>query len=74
MKGVKEVESEWFNPYETILFNQAAKDTIDAIAAQIFLDLSEEKKIPSWVPSVIDIKMIRAAAGEYEQLSPDTQN
>ena len=60
-KGVKDIDSEMFNPYASVLYSEEARSIIDPKVAQIWLDLANEQRIPSWAIAEIDMKLIRAA-------------
>ncbi|HLO85680.1 MAG TPA: hypothetical protein VK203_11840 [Nostocaceae cyanobacterium] len=62
LQGIKNPQTSWFNPYEEILFQQTAKQTVDSAAAKTFLQLAQEQILPSWVGIYVDIDLIRAAA------------
>ncbi|WP_100898156.1 hypothetical protein [Nostoc flagelliforme] len=55
-------KDEWFNPYASMLFQQEAKKTCKTADAKLFLSLAASGKLPSWVVSHVDIKLIEAAA------------
>jgi hypothetical protein len=61
-KGAKDTDPDWFNPFAALLYKQQAKSEIDPIAAQLFLELTGENKVPAWAIAAIDLKLIRAAA------------
>jgi hypothetical protein len=70
-KGAKDIDSDWFNPFAALLYQQQAKSEVDPIAARILLQLTGENKVPAWAIAVLDLKLIRAAAQEmnnHEQL------
>ncbi|MEH2102569.1 MAG: hypothetical protein V7K76_23020 [Nostoc sp.] len=62
LKGVKNPDSNWFNPYQQKLFTKNARLTISQATAIIFLDLAQEGLLPTWVGPLVDLELIRAAA------------
>jgi hypothetical protein len=48
-------------PYASVLYSEEARSIIDPKVAQIWLDLANEQRIPSWAIAEIDMKLIRAA-------------
>ena len=60
--GVKAAQPEMFNPAAATLYRIEAKETVPPKSAYIFLALAEAGKLPSWVASVVDMKLIKAAS------------
>jgi hypothetical protein len=63
-QGHKNVEPDWFNPWQTVLERSQAKAEIDESAARLFLELCSEKLVPPWVVATAGIEKIRRAAGD----------
>lgn len=63
LKGVKNPDSGWFNPYEQKLMQQSARLNVSQATALVFLDLAQEGLLPTWVGPLVDLELIRAAAG-----------
>lgn len=62
--GAKQMPDEHsFNPFGAILYAEEARKLIDPEVANTFLDLSAEHKVPSWASDLIEVKLLRAAAG-----------
>lgn len=61
-KGMKDASVEYFNPYQALLYKQNAKETIGVEVARTFLQLTSQKRVPSWVVEIVDLKLIRSAA------------
>jgi len=55
-------EEDWFNPFSAALFEQEAQKICSPNAAWLFLELGRLGKLPSWVASYCDLKLIQAAA------------
>lgn len=51
-----------FNPAAAALYEQEAKEQVDAAAARTFLKELDEARVPSWVVGVVDRKLLEAAA------------
>ncbi|WP_143861608.1 hypothetical protein [Nostoc linckia] len=62
LKGVKDPDPNWFNPYQQKLLSQNATQTIPQPAAQTFLDLARDRLLPTWVAPLVDLDLIKAAA------------
>lgn len=62
IQGVKEISTAHFNPWELVLQTRDAKRQISPKVARSFLALSGEGLVPSWVFSIVDIPLIKAAA------------
>ncbi|MEO1144367.1 MAG: hypothetical protein AAFY26_02050 [Cyanobacteria bacterium J06638_22] len=60
--GAKNVQPRHFNRYEEALFRIEARREVPFAAAQLFMELLEQNKVPSWVPVQVDIELIKAAA------------
>lgn len=60
--GCSEPKPEWFNPYASVLSEQAAKAAIDPEAARAFLQLTGEGVVPGWVVEIVDVDLMRLAA------------
>jgi hypothetical protein len=52
-----------FNPASRQLFSMEAQQVVGRRAAKVFLTLAKEQKVPGWVPGLIDMDIVRAAAG-----------
>lgn len=65
-KGGKEVEPSAFNPFGVYLYKQQARATIEPETARKFLELTAAGVVPAWVVGQIDVKQMRAAAGDDE--------
>lgn len=61
-KGVEGANTEYFNPYQALLYKRNAKEAIGTEIARTFLQLTNQKRVPSWVVEIVDLKLIRAAA------------
>lgn len=61
-QGVKRPKPEWINPFQRLLDKRQAKQVIPPEAAQTFLALTAENKVPGWVLSFVDIDAIRLTA------------
>ncbi|MEH2467850.1 hypothetical protein [Nostoc sp.] len=66
LKGVKNPDSNWFNPYQQKLFAKNARLTISQATAKTFLDLAHQGLLPTWVGPLVDLELIRAAAAAGE--------
>lgn len=53
-----------FNLAANLLYRQKAQEILDRKIARTFLDLMDEKLLPSWAIGYADLDLIRAAAGE----------
>ena len=51
-----------FNPASRQLFALEARELVGQKAARIFLDLLGDEKVPGWVPGLVDMEIIKAAA------------
>ena len=60
-KRLDDIE-EQLNPYGQILYQQQAAEEMDPAIARLFLELMSENKVPMWAVSMIDLKLLRAAA------------
>lgn len=60
--GWKDAPTSYCNPYEGILQKQEARRIVPVAVARLFLQLLQEKKVPGWVVSEIDLELIRNAA------------
>lgn len=63
LKGVKNPDSNWFNPYEQKIMQQSARLSVSQATATTFLDLAAEGLLPTWVGPLVDLELIRSAAG-----------
>lgn len=61
-QGAKDPRVEWINPFQGILAEQGAKESIDPAVARTFLALSSEGAVPGWVLEIADVEMLRLAA------------
>lgn len=52
-----------FNPATRQLFAMEATELVGRRTAQTFMRLLKEQRIPGWVPGLVDMSIIRAAAG-----------
>jgi hypothetical protein len=57
-QGVKDVNPQWFNPYEKILESKAAREFISPESVRIFHELKGENKLPSWIMNQFDIELL----------------
>jgi hypothetical protein len=64
--GSKRLETieDQLNPYGYMLYQQKAAEEIRPAIARTFLALMEENKVPMWVVSLMDLKLMKAAAGQ----------
>jgi hypothetical protein len=60
--GWKDAPTSYCNPYEGILQKQEARRIVPHQAARLFLQLLQEKRVPGWVVSAIDLELVRNAA------------
>jgi len=62
-KGMKDAKTELFNPFERTLNVREAKRSIDGAAARLFLELVTDGKVPGWTVAIVDVGVVRLAAG-----------
>lgn len=64
--GAKRLETieEQLNPYGELLYQQQAAEEIRPAIARTFLALAKENKVPMWVMSLVDLKLIQASAAQ----------
>lgn len=62
VNGNKNSQPRDFNPAGLALYRLEARELINPQAARLFLDLLEAGQLASWVPSVVDMDLIKAAA------------
>lgn len=61
MQGVKSSTPAWFNPAAAQLLSIEARRLMAPATAQKFLRLLDSGKVPNWVLSHVDLKLIKAA-------------
>lgn len=52
-----------FNPASQQLFAMEAQQLVGVRAARVFMALAKDQKVPGWVPGLVDMTIIKAAAG-----------
>lgn len=62
VNGSKTAQPRDFNPAAQTLYRLEARETVNAKAARLFMDLVATGELASWVPGAIDIELIKAAA------------
>lgn len=65
-KNSKGYSSHDFNPASQQLFAMEAQQLVGRRAARVFMQLAKDQKVPGWVPGLLDMDIIRAAAGAGE--------
>jgi hypothetical protein len=59
---VKDAQPRLFNPAANQLYHAQAQQQIPRRSARLFLELLKDGELPSWVPQVADLALIKAAA------------
>jgi hypothetical protein len=64
--GAKRLDTieDQLNPYGDLLYQQQAAEEIRPAIARTFLALAKENKVPMWVVSMMDLKLMTAAAAQ----------
>lgn len=62
-KRLDDIEDQ-LNPYGHLLYQREAAEEIRPAIARTFLALLDEQKVPMWVASLMDLKLMTAAASQ----------
>ena len=61
--GVKDPQTRQFNDFEYLSFQKSARMVVSQSAAKSFMRLHKLGRIPQWVEEIVEIDVVRAAAG-----------
>lgn len=61
-KNSKVYSPQDFNPASRQLFAMESQQLVGRRAARVFLALAKDQKVPGWVPGLMDMEIIKAAA------------